>query len=34
MEIEDYLSKELMSTKFLQSPPKTIWVEKLLSETR
>ena len=34
MEIEDYLSKELMSTKFLQSPPKTIWVEKLLSETK
>mgnify|MGYP003663065409 FL=1 len=33
VEIDDYLSKELMSTKFLQSPPKSIWVEKLLSET-
>ena len=33
MEIDDYLSKELMSTKFLQSPPKSIWIEKLLAET-
>ena len=33
MEIDDYLSKELMSTKFLQSAPKSIWIEKLLSET-
>jgi SNF2 family DNA or RNA helicase len=33
MEIDDYLSKELMSTKFLQIPPKSIWVEKLLTET-
>ena len=33
MEIDDYLSKELMTTKFLQSPPKSIWIEKLLSET-
>jgi SNF2 family DNA or RNA helicase len=33
MEIDDYLAKEYMSTKFLQSPPKSIWIEKLLSET-
>ena len=33
MEIEDYLSKELMTTKLLQKPPKKIWIEKLLSET-
>tara|TARA_R110002051_G_scaffold248048_3_gene307558 strand:+ start:1936 stop:3669 length:1734 start_codon:yes stop_codon:yes gene_type:complete len=33
MEIDDYLSKELMSTKFLQSAPKSIWIEKLLTET-
>ena len=33
MEIDDYLSKEYMSTKLLQSPPKSIWIEKLLSET-
>ena len=33
MEIDDYLSKEYMSTKFLQTPPKSIWIEKLLSET-
>ena len=33
VEIDDYLSKEYMSTKFLQSPPKSIWIEKLLSET-
>ena len=33
MEIDDYLSKELMSTKFLQTPPKSIWIEKLLTET-
>jgi len=33
MEIDDYLSKELMSTQFLQTPPKSIWIEKLLSET-
>ena len=33
MEIDDYLSKELMSTKFLQSTPKSIWIEKLLTET-
>ena len=33
MEIDDYLSKELMSTKFLQKRPTTIWIEKLLSET-
>ena len=34
MEIDDYLSKEYMSTKFLQSPPKSIWIEKLLTETQ
>ena len=33
MEIDDYLSKELMTTKLLQKPPKKIWIEKLLSET-
>jgi SWI/SNF-related matrix-associated actin-dependent regulator of chromatin subfamily A-like protein 1 len=33
MEIDDYLAKEYMSTKFLQKPPKTIWIEKLLSDT-
>ena len=33
MEIEDYLATEYMSTKFLQSKPKAIWIEKLLSET-
>jgi len=33
MEIDDYLAKELMSTKLLQQPPKSIWVEKLLTET-
>ena len=33
MGIDDYLSKELMTTKLLQTPPKKIWVEKLLSET-
>ena len=34
MEIDDYLSKELMTTKFLQTPPKSIWIEKLLTETK
>ena len=33
MEIDDYLAKEYMSTKFLQKIPKSIWIEKLLSET-
>ena len=33
MEIDDYLSKELMATKFLKSAPKSIWIEKLLTET-
>jgi len=33
MEIDDYLSKEYMTTKFLQTPPKSIWIEKLLSGT-
>ena len=33
LEIEDYLSKELMVSNFLQTLPKSIWVEKLLSET-
>ena len=33
MEIDDYLAKEYMSTKFLQKPPKSIWIEKLLSDT-
>ena len=28
MEIDDYLSKELMTTKLLQKPPKKIWIEK------
>jgi len=33
MEIDDYLAKELMSTKLLQHQPKSIWVEKLLADT-
>ena len=33
MEIDDYLSKEYMTTRFLQSLPKSIWLEKLLCET-
>lgn len=33
VEIEDYYSKELMTTRLLTKPPKEIWVEKILSST-